>query len=155
MRYATIAVASVLLIVLSPRVSAQNLQWYKDQVERILDTSIHGTDLLARNFRELQGGGRQGWLRGSSTSQYQPSIYSLAEGYVYAFVGACDEDCDDLDFALYGPNNELLVQDNEPDDDPVIKHLVRTSGTYTLRATIPSCDSPSAGCYYGVRAYFK
>ena len=155
MRYALTVLALALLLAPIPRVSAQHLQTYKDQVAQFLDASSHGTDLLARNFRELSGGRREGWLRGSRSAQYQPSFYSLTAGYIYAFVGACDVDCDDLDFALYGPDDQLLVQDDELDDHPVIVHLVRASGTYTLRATIPSCDSPSAGCYYGVHAYFK
>jgi hypothetical protein len=155
MRYVLTVLALVLLLAPSPRISAQHLQKYKEQVRLLLDASSHGSDLLAMNFRELSGGRRQGWLRGSNTAQYQPSIYSLAEGYLYAFVGACDEDCDDLDFALYGPDNELLIEDDELDDHPLIVYFVRRSGTYTLRATIPSCESPSAGCYYGVRAYFK
>lgn len=156
MRMILCVVAPLFLVLGStPALTAQNLRTFKDQVQRFLNSSSHRSELVTLGFKELDGGGREGWLSGNTTSQYQPSIYQLSAGYVYAFYGACDEDCDDLDFALYGPDGEFLVDDDKPDDDPLVMFLVRRSGTYTLRATIPSCDSGEAGCYYGVRAYFK
>ena len=73
---------------------------------------------------------------------------TLEEGYTYALVGVCDEDCSDLDLALFDGDGMFVVEDVEVDDAPVIEFTVTRSGAFTLDVTMFECSSEP--CYYGV-----
>lgn len=76
----------------------------------------------------------------------------LEEGVEHAFVGACDEDCYDLDLRLYDENENLIDADELEDDLPTVEVVPSWSGRFYLEVRMLECAiSP---CYYGV-GHFK
>jgi hypothetical protein len=150
---ASALVVTLLLVTWSTAPQAQDLQIYKDQVVRFLRGSTKIQYYTTRNFAPLGDGITTGYIR-VGANPYQDVAYRLEAGYVYAFVGACDEDCRDIDLTLYNPSGAVVLSDTGADDEPNFYVLVTASGTYHLRATIPRCSAP-IGCYWGVQAYYK
>jgi hypothetical protein len=73
---------------------------------------------------------------------------TLDRGTSYAIVGVCDEDCNDIDLALYDDNGRLVASDVQKDDIPFIKVEPRWNARFTIRVLMPSCgNSP---CRYGI-----
>lgn len=77
----------------------------------------------------------------------------LRAGSTYGIVGACDNDCTDLDLAVYSPNGSLLKRDVSDDDLPFIVFRAAVTGTYRIRVIMTSCSTPP--CRYGVTAYVE
>jgi hypothetical protein len=75
----------------------------------------------------------------------------LDAGTEYYLIGACDEDCTDVDLALYAPSGGKLDEDVETDDFPVVRVKPARSGTYRVRASMASCSAEP--CRYGVGVY--
>ena len=73
---------------------------------------------------------------------------TLQAGYTYALVGVCDEDCSDIDLSLLDGYGNLVVEDIEVDDAPVIEFTVTASGDFTLGVEMYECSVEP--CYYGV-----
>jgi hypothetical protein len=83
--------------------------------------------------------------------QHQFVTAYLTAGTTYMIVGACDEDCSDLDFTLYDPYGNYLAEDTEGDDYPTVFVTPRISGMYRLKVKMYACyTSP---CYWGVGIY--
>ena len=76
---------------------------------------------------------------------------SLQAGNRYMMVGACDNDCSDLDLRLYDPNDNQVDVDIELDDTPVVEVSPSRSGTYRVEAVMVSCSTEP--CFYGVGVY--
>ena len=47
--------------------------------------------------------------------------YTLVKGRTYKIVGACDNDCRDIDFILRDDSGNLIDSDTENDDLPVVQ----------------------------------
>lgn len=75
----------------------------------------------------------------------------LDAGVRYLLNGACDTDCDNVDLRLFSASGTLLDIDVEDDDFPVLSVTPRTSGEYTVRVTMASCET--AICYYSLGVY--
>ncbi|MFY9620266.1 MAG: hypothetical protein WAM70_03745 [Pyrinomonadaceae bacterium] len=90
------------------------------------------------------------FLRSMRHNQYQDITYRLVEGVVYVFTGACDEDCRDLDLALWSGSTKVK-EDVLPDDKPIIVFRPAWTGTYTIRVTMANCTK--APCRYGVGVF--
>jgi len=78
--------------------------------------------------------------------------YTLVKGNTYKIVGACDNDCSDIDFVLRDNNDNLIDSDIENDDIPVVEVSPVRTGTFTLRTTMRKC-SEDVGCDYGVDVF--
>jgi hypothetical protein len=73
---------------------------------------------------------------------------NLDRGTSYAIIGVCDEDCNDLDLAVYDANGRLVASDIEKDDIPFIAIQPRWSARFIIKVLMPSCgNSP---CRYGI-----
>lgn len=73
-------------------------------------------------------------------------------GYDYKLVGVCDEDCDDIDMAIYDDKGRLLDEDVLDDDFPIVDLTNARSGSYTVELDMYSCSVEP--CYFGF-AIFK
>ena len=82
---------------------------------------------------------------------YQDFRVTLNAGSDYAVLGVCDEDCYDLDVALYNLSGNLIVADSTEDAAPLVPFTVTESGSFTLRVTMYNCGVEP--CYYGVGVY--
>lgn len=148
---AAVAVASTLVYPAAAR--AQDEDRYKTQAHDLL---MHGDlvrDALNHNYRVLNDGYRQGYIE-VGAGKYQTTTFHLESGYVYRFLGACDEDCRDMDFALIGDPEGVVAEDTDPDATPGIQYSPSRTGDYTLVAKMPKCNA-FFGCYWAVVAVGK
>ena len=76
---------------------------------------------------------------------------SLDIGTEYQIVGACDEDCTDLDFVLYDGSGREVDSDLLEDDYPVVSVTVTRSGAFTLRVSMAACSEEP--CRYGIGVF--
>jgi len=74
---------------------------------------------------------------------------TLQGGAQYAIVAACDEECGDMDLALYAPSDTLVAQDQNPDDTPVLTFTAPATGTYRLDVGMFRCDA--GACAWGAQ----
>ena len=78
--------------------------------------------------------------------------YTLVKGNTYKIVGACDNDCNDIDFTLRDDGSNLIDSDTETDDIPFVEVTPIRTGTFTLKTSMVKCSN-SVGCDYGVDVY--
>lgn len=70
-----------------------------------------------------------------------PSTWTvnLTAGQRYVFLGACDDDCDNLDIELVNAANVVVASDLMPDDFPIVRYAPATTGAFTVRTHLRSC----------------
>ncbi len=78
---------------------------------------------------------------------------TLDIGTSYSIIGACDEDCDDLDLVLYDPQGDQVDEDTLVDDFPIVEVTVPRTGQYTIEVIMASCTAEP--CRYGLGAFGK
>jgi hypothetical protein len=102
---------------------------------------------LARKRSELLAQGYQSEgesLSGSIARQKsEHRTLTLEAGVQYAIVGACDDECYDIDLVLTDAADSTLVRDVMPDDTPVIAFTVPATGQYGLETVMFSCRMDS------------
>lgn len=69
----------------------------------------------------------------------------------YAIVGACDNDCSDMDFWLYDENDNLIDSDTSTDDVPVVRVTPSWTGQFRVRVKMYACSANP--CYYGIGVF--
>jgi hypothetical protein len=74
---------------------------------------------------------------------------SLRAGQTYGFIGACDNECDNVDLVLEDASGAQIKADILADDYPLVDFTPQTDGVYTLRIQLKSCTI--APCYVGAR----
>ena len=75
----------------------------------------------------------------------------LDVGMEYEIMGACDEDCSDMDFVLYDGAGNEIDSDMLEDDYPVVSVAVSRSGVFRLRVSMAACSAEP--CRYGIGIY--
>ena len=74
---------------------------------------------------------------------------SLRGGQTYAFIGACDNECDNVDLILESSSGQQIKADVLDDDYPLVDFTAPADGVYTLRIQLKTCTI--APCYVGAR----
>jgi len=69
---------------------------------------------------------------------------TLIAGKSYALLGVCDNDCQDLDLALYQNGSELM-KDSSTDDWPVLQVDASGSTSYQVKVTMYDCSVSTCG----------
>jgi hypothetical protein len=75
----------------------------------------------------------------------------LEVGMEYQIMGACDEDCTDLDFILYDGRGNVVDSDMLEDDYPVVSLTVSRSGVFAVRVSMAECSVEP--CRYGIGVF--
>jgi hypothetical protein len=75
----------------------------------------------------------------------------LVAGYEYRVLGVCDQNCRDMDLAVYDESGATVAQDNASDDHPVVAVTPATSGQFTIQAQMFQCTGQP--CYYALILY--
>lgn len=75
--------------------------------------------------------------------------FQLRGGQAYAVLGACDDDCNDVDLIVEGPDSRALGADVENDDYPIVGFTPQTDGLYSVRIVLQTCTV--APCYVAAR----
>lgn len=65
---------------------------------------------------------------------------NLEGGRNYGIFGACDNDCSDVDLIVEGPNGQELGRDVLLDDYPIVGFTAPSSGRYTVRIQLVTCE---------------
>jgi len=73
----------------------------------------------------------------------------LRGGRSYAFIGACDNECSNLDFVLEDGSGAAITSDVLDDDYPLVEVSPQTDGVYTLRIQLKTCTI--GPCYVAAR----
>ncbi|RMH35909.1 MAG: hypothetical protein D6690_07715 [Nitrospirae bacterium] len=80
-------------------------------------------------------------------------VLELQGGVTYTIVGACDNDCRDLDMVLVDENGNIVSEDMQDDDLPVLTVTPRWTGKFMIGVRISMCrQSP---CVYGLAVFGK
>jgi hypothetical protein len=82
-------------------------------------------------------------------SRSQMTTIQAPGGEVY-FIGACDENCSDLDLVVRDAAGNEVGSDYEPDDAPMVVIPAGSGGRYTFEVQMATCSS---NCNWGVRSY--
>jgi hypothetical protein len=77
-------------------------------------------------------------------------LVDLNGGAAYAFIGACDGDCTNVDIELIDMNTGgVVANDMLPDDFPIASYRPTANGQYMVRLLMQACTT--SPCYAGVR----
>jgi hypothetical protein len=74
---------------------------------------------------------------------------SLRGGQTYGFIGACDNECSNVDLILEDASGAQIKTDVLTDDYPLVDFTPQADGVYTLRIQLKACTI--APCYVGAR----
>ena len=137
-----LAATAVLLAAAAAPVAAQQ---YTQQVRRQLDGA--GRTLAREGFQSTHT-----YEIGNLNDDAQESFTLALDGdRPYAIVGACDNDCQDMDFWLYDENDNLIDSDTGTDDVPVVRVTPQWSGQFSIRVRMYACSANP--CYYGIGVF--
>lgn len=73
----------------------------------------------------------------------------LTSGVSYRIIGACDNECTDLDLELIDSRGAVVASDLSEGDFPQISFSPAASGVYTVRIMLQACTI--APCFAGAR----
>jgi hypothetical protein len=89
---------------------------------------------------------------GALTSTERDSLQvSLHEGDAYVLTGVCDEDCADLELAVYSENGYEVAAASSAGGTPIVRLTPRATGRYLVRVVMARCDNNP--CRYGIGVY--
>lgn len=84
-----------------------------------------------------------------ATSASQVRNIRLQGGVEYAILGACDDDCSDLDLRLFSDRGNTQVDvDDDASDLPMVTVTPERTGNYRIQAEMYACSSEP--CYYAI-----
>ncbi len=141
MRIALGLLVAALLALASPA----EAQTYSNQVRAQLDAAKQ--TLRGQGFRPTHD-----YEIGSLDDGAEESFtLRLTAEREYALVGACDNDCSDMDFWLYDENDNFIDSDTSTDDVPIVRVTPRWSGQFRIRVRMYACSVEP--CYYGIGVF--
>ena len=85
-----------------------------------------------------------------SAGNVRTVTFNLNAGGTYVLIGACDENCSDLDMIVRDSSGNEVGRDEEPDDVPMVIVDGARGGRYTVDVGMVTCQG---SCNWGVRAY--
>ena len=78
---------------------------------------------------------------------------NLQGGTRYVIIGACDNDCSDVDLRIWAPDGTKMDEDILTDDTPILEFVAPVTGQYRLSVEMPSCRQNP--CYWGVQVFSR
>ncbi|MGK7311545.1 MAG: hypothetical protein ACN0LA_04840 [Candidatus Longimicrobiales bacterium M2_2A_002] len=140
--YSGLLHAAIIVLALPAVAAAQNV--YAAQVEGYLD------ELEARFVGDGYNleGASSGWMIPGAEGG---TLIRLPAGS-YVALGACDDDCSDLELSVSGVDGETeLGADRAADAFPVVEFSLAEAATVLIKVSMPGCDTPR--CFTGYRWY--
>ena len=117
----------------------------RESVENLIQNSEELLRIIGYEPFGLHNSGRT--VKGSS----EEFRWTLSESYMYQLVGACDENCTDVDLIVRDAADVLVAQDLMVDDVPIV-YLNPTERTeFKIGITMVTCSESS--CEWSVKAY--
>lgn len=69
----------------------------------------------------------------------------------YTFVGACDQDCSDVNLEIIDARGRRVAIDRATNDRPSVSISPGSAGEFVVRATLAQCSAEP--CYVGIRGF--
>ena len=120
---------------------------WEDQVQTYLSRAARV--LEERGYVETQ----ERYVESLRESRSHTIRLTLRADESYSIVGVCDNDCSDLDFKLYDDADNLIDEDMETDDTPIVSVTPRRTGEFRLSVQMADCTNEP--CYFGVGVWRK
>lgn len=79
--------------------------------------------------------------------------FSFTAGRTYRIIGACDQDCRDIDLEVLGLDGKVIVKDTADDDLPVVTFDVNASGDLKVKVSMYRCAEEP--CFWGLGIWSK
>jgi hypothetical protein len=76
----------------------------------------------------------------------------LGGGNNYTIIGVCDEDCGDIDLAIYDDGDALVDEDVLEDDYPIVSVSPTSDELFTVDVDMYECDVEP--CYFGIAIFY-
>ena len=77
----------------------------------------------------------------------------LKGGINYTIIGVCDEDCGDIDLAIYDEKDSLVDEDVMEDDYPIVNASPAKDELFTVDVDMYECDVEP--CYFGIAIFYN
>ncbi len=103
--------------------------------------SVFRSDLLEEGFTET-GFPAEGTMNQDQEVQIP---LTLTEGVEYKLAGVCDDNCENLDMALFDPSGTEVASDSLPDPYPLLTVVPTVSGEYRVAARMVTCKLEPCG----------
>ncbi|MGH7615089.1 MAG: hypothetical protein ACREMW_13730 [Gemmatimonadales bacterium] len=142
---ALVCVATLIgLLFLPSAAQAQGSRWER-QVQRYIRET---TRKLGDEGYERTGQNRSGALNTSETESF---TLMLRAGGSYVVSGACDDDCTELDLALYAANGYEVDVARESGNAPILRVVPRETMVYRVKVVMAICRTNP--CSYGIAVF--
>jgi hypothetical protein len=103
-----------------------------------------------QGYSRVVAGPIYGRLSKDATESHE---FAVVAGNDYALMGACDNDCSNLDLKVYDAAGMMQMQDVAADDTPVLTFTASSTGRYRIEAIMSACSRNP--CFYGVQLMAK
>ena len=77
--------------------------------------------------------------------------FTVGSAREYTLIGACDDDCNDLNLELYAPGNKPIAKHRGLSKSPIIRAYLRPGVQYELDVSLANCEVDV--CSYAVGIY--
>ena len=134
----------IALIVLPSAVRAQGSRWDRQVLRYAQETT---RKLGAQRF-EQTGESRSGALNTTESTSF---TVTLRAGYSYVVTGVCDDDCTELDLALYAANGYEVDAARNAGNAPILRVAPRETMVYHVKVSMTGCRTNP--CSYGVAVF--
>jgi hypothetical protein len=135
------ALAALLLV---PAGAAAQSEWEQQVLDQI---RTMGTAVAAEGYA-LVGDVHTGSLYAQASDDFN---LTLQAGIHYVLVAVCDNDCPDIDLALYDGSGDQLDSDYQDDAYPVVEASPNRTASYRVHVYMADCTT--GPCFYGVGVY--
>lgn len=71
----------------------------------------------------------------------------------YMIIGSCDSDCTDLNLQLTDESGDLIAEDMQDDDVPILEFVAPRTKRYLLGVGMAGCDAEA--CFFGFQVMRK
>lgn len=140
--HAACAVACLLM----PVVSMGQSRWERQVQARLAQASA----TLAASGYATGPGAASGQLDNGETAG---DTVTLAAGATYVLVGACDDDCRDLELGLFAANGYEVDAARRAGNAPIVRVTPRETQRYRFTVRMTGCGMNP--CWYGVRLFAR
>ena len=138
------AIPMIALMVLPSTVRAQGSRWDRQVLQYIRET----TRKLGGQGYEPTGENRRGALNTLETTSF---TVTLRAGNSYVITGVCDDDCKELDLALYAANGYEVDAARNAGNAPILRVAPRETMVYRVKVVMASCRTNP--CSYGIAVF--
>lgn len=140
--HAACAVAWLLV----PVVAMGQSRWERQVQARLAQASA----TLAASGYATGPGAASGQLDNGETAG---DTVTLAAGATYVLVGACDDDCRDLELGLFAANGYEVDAARRAGNAPIVRVTPRETQRYRFTVRMTGCGMNP--CWYGVRLFAR